>query len=117
MANYKKVSTETAPRIELHDKLGLTGAEISINTISAGECIPFIHSHKQNEEIYYVIEGAGKAIIDNEEINLVAGDWIKISPIAERQFFASNDSSISYVCMQVKENSLEEYTSNDAIIK
>ena len=117
MSNYMKVSKENAPRVELHDKLGLTGAEISVNTISAGQSVPFIHSHKQNEEIYYVIDGSGKAVIDNEEIDLVAGDWVRISPVAERQFFASENNSISYVCIQVKENSLEEFTSNDAIIK
>ena len=117
MANYMKVSAENAPRVELHDKLGLTGAEISVNTLSAGQSVPFIHSHKQNEEIYYVIDGSGKAVIDNEEINLVAGDWLRISPVAERQFFASKNNSISYVCIQVKENSLEEFTANDAIIK
>ena len=117
MSNFMKVSAENAPRVELHDKLCLTGAEISINTISAGQNVPFIHSHKQNEEIYYVIDGSGKAVIDNEEIDLVAGDWIRISPVAERQFFASENNSISYVCIQVKENSLEEFTSNDAIIK
>ena len=88
MKNYMKVSLEeNAPRVELHDKLGLTGAEISINTLPDGECVPFIHSHKQNEEVYYILSGSGKVIIDNEEINLVAGDWLKISPIAERQFF------------------------------
>ena len=117
MSNFMKVSAENAPRVELHDKLGLTGAEISVNTISAGQSVPFIHSHKQNEEIYYVIDGSGKAVIDNEEIDLVAGDWIRISPVAERQFFASENNSISYVCIQVKENSLEEFTANDAIIK
>ena len=117
MSNFMKISAENAPRVELHDKLGLTGAEISINTIFAGQNVPFIHSHKQNEEIYYVIDGSGKAVIDNEEIDLVAGDWIRISPVAERQFFASENNSISYVCIQVKENSLEEFTSNDAIIK
>lgn len=118
MKNYMKVSLEeNAPRVELHDKLGLTGAEISINTLPAGECVPFIHSHKQNEEVYYILSGSGKVIIDNEEINLVAGDWLKISPIAERQFFASKDNSISYICIQTKENSLEEFTANDAIIK
>ena len=61
MSNFMKVSSESAPRVELHEKLGLTGAEISINTIRAGESVPFIHSHKQNEEIYYVISGSGKA--------------------------------------------------------
>ncbi len=117
MSNYTKVSLENAPRVELHDKLGLTGAEISINTISAGESVPFLHSHKQNEEIYYVISGSGKAIIDEEKVDLVSGDWIKISPEAQRQFFASKNNSISYICIQVKENSLEEFTANDAIIK
>lgn len=117
MSNYMKVSAENAPRVELHDKLGLTGAEISINTLSAGQNVPFVHSHKQNEEIYFVIDGSGKVIIDNEEIDLVTGDWIRISPVAKRQFFASKDHSISYICIQVKENSLEEFTANDAIIK
>ena len=117
MSNYTKVSLENAPRVELHNKLGLTGAEISINTLPAGECVPFIHSHKQNEEIYYILSGSGKAIIDNEEINLVAGDWVKISPIAKRQFFASKDNAISYICIQTKENSLEEFTANDAIVE
>ena len=73
MSNFMKVSSENAPRVELHNKLGLTGAEISINTIQAGEGVPFIHSSK--------------------------------------------DNSLSYVCIQVKENSLENFTANDAIIK
>ena len=117
MVNYTKVSLENVPRVELHDKLRLTGAEISINTISTGECVPFLHSHKQNEEIYYILSGSGKVIIDNEEINLVTGDWLRISPIAERQFFASKDNPISYICIQTKENSLEGFTTNDAITK
>lgn len=117
MKNYKKVSVENAPRVELHDQLELTGAEISYNTIDALGCVPFIHSHKQNEEIYYILSGSGKAIIDNDEIDLVAGDFIKISPNGARQFFASKENSISYICIQVKENSLEQFTANDAIIK
>lgn len=70
-----------------------------------------------DEIIYYILSGSGKAIIDNEEINLVTGDCIKISPIAKRQFFASKDDSISYICIQTKEFSLEGFTANDAIIK
>ena len=117
MTNYKKVSAENAPRVELHEKLGLTGAEISVNTLPAGQGVPFIHSHKQNEEIYYIVFGTGKAVIDNEEVALNTGDWVRISPNADRQFFASKDNSISYICIQVKENSLDGFTADDAIIK
>ena len=114
--NYNKISIKDEPRTELHDALNLTGAEISINALPAGASVPFVHSHKQNEEIYAVLEGAGCAVIDGEKITLTAGDWLRISPAAKRQFFASKDSGIKYVCIQVKENSLEGYTMTDAVV-
>ena len=117
MDNYKKVSLENASRVELHDKLGLTGAEISYNILPAGQGVPFVHSHKQNEEIYFIVNGSGKVVIDGKEVNLTSGDFIKILPVAERQFFASDNSDITYICIQVKENSLDEFTQDDAIIK
>ncbi|MDE6597586.1 MAG: cupin domain-containing protein [Clostridia bacterium] len=116
MKNYNKASIKDEPRTELHDVLSLTGAEISINTLPAGASVPFVHSHKQNEEIYAILEGKGHAVIDGEKIPLTAGDWLRISPAAKRQFFASNDTAIKYVCIQVKENSLEGYTMTDAIV-
>ena len=105
MANYAKTNIENEGRVELHETLSLTGAEISINKLPAGANVPFIHSHKNNEEIYGIIAGKGKAIIDDEEINLTTGDWLRISPAGKRQFFASKDSELTYICIQVKENS------------
>lgn len=86
MANFSKVSVEQDARTELHDKLSLTGAEISINNLPAGACVPFVHAHKNNEEIYAVLSGKGKAVIDGETVELAAGDWIRISPAGKRQF-------------------------------
>lgn len=116
MKNFSKISAGADARVELHDILGLTGAEVSINSLPAGACVPFVHSHKQNEEIYGIIGGSGKAIIDGEETALCEGDWIRISPKAKRQFFASADCGIKYICIQVKEGSLEGYTMTDAIV-
>lgn len=117
MKNYQKISITNDARVELHDKIGLTGAEISINHLPAGTSVPFVHSHKNDEEIYAILEGNGKVMIDDESIHISAGDWIRISPKAKRQFFADTNSSIRYICIQVKENSLEEYTQDDAIIQ
>lgn len=116
MKNYNKTSIKKADRCELHDALSLTGAEISINPLPAGASVPFVHSHKQNEEIYGILEGKGYAVIDGEKVALTAGDWLRVSPAAKRQFFASNDSGIKYLCIQVKANSLEGYTMNDAVV-
>lgn len=46
MKNYSILNEINEPRVELHDKLGLTGSEISINNIPAGACVPFVHHHK-----------------------------------------------------------------------
>ena len=116
MANYTKTTIGKENRIELHEKLSLTGAEISLNKLPAGANVPFVHSHKGNEEIYGILSGNGKAIIDGEEISLSTGDWLKIAPAAKRQFFASDVSGITYICIQVKENSLEHFTAEDAVI-
>ena len=52
MTNYTKTTIGKENRIELHEKLSLTGAEISLNELPAGANVPFVHSHKENEEIY-----------------------------------------------------------------
>ena len=116
MKNYKKVSTNNEPRTELHDALELTGAEVSINALPAGASVPFVHAHKQNEEIYGIIEGSGYAVLDGEKVAFTAGDWLRVSPATKRQFFASEKEGIKYVCIQVKANSLEGYTMTDAVL-
>ena len=117
MANFNKVSVANEARTELHDKLQLTGAEVSVNNLPAGASVPFVHYHKKNEEIYFITAGRGKAVIDGETVELKAGDWLRISPVARRQFFAAENEGISYVCIQVKENSLEEYTNTDGVVE
>lgn len=117
MANFTKTHTAPDARTELHDLLSLTGAEISVNHLPAGAGVPFVHSHKKNEEIYAVLSGRGRAVIDGESVALSAGDWIRVSPAAKRQFSAAEDSAMGFICIQVKEHSLEGYTKDDAVIE
>ena len=80
-------------RTELHDLLGLTGAEVSVNTIPAGGSVPFVHAHKANEEIYFILSGKGKVEIDGQSVDLVEVDWLRIAPEGRRRIFASPDRS------------------------
>ena len=116
MSNYTKTNIGNEARAELHETLSLTGAEVSINSLPAGASVPFVHSHKNNEEIYGIIDGKGTAIIDGDTVEITAGDWLKISPAAKRQCFAASDSGITYICIQVKQNSLNGFTVDDAIV-
>lgn len=116
MANYTKINVGNEGRVELHDQLALTGAEVSINQLPAGAGVPFVHAHKNNEEIYGILAGKGKAVIDGEEISLTAGDWLKVAPAAKRQFSAAAHTGVTFVCIQVRENSLGGFTAGDAIV-
>ena len=104
MKNYTKTNIGNEGRTELHNALGLTGAEVSVNSLPAGAGVPFVHSHRNNEEIYGVVSGRGKALIDGEEVTIAVGDWLKVAPKAKRQFSAADDEGITFVCIQVKEN-------------
>ena len=116
MKNYTKTNIGNEGRVELHEKLSLTGAEISLNRLPAGAGVPFVHSHKNNEEIYGILSGRGSVVIDGETVELTAGDWVKIAPAAKRQFSAASDSEMSFVCIQVKEGSLGGFTADDAVV-
>ena len=118
MANlFEKMNVKEGARTELHDALHLTGAEVSINALPAGASVPFVHAHRENEEIYGILEGEGEVEIDGNRYPLAAGDWLRISPAAMRRFFAGEKSGIKYVCIQVKEGSLGAYTASDAVIR
>ena len=117
MANYTKTNVGNEPRTELHDVFSLTGAEVSVNNLPAGGSVPFVHSHRENEEIYAVLDGRGKFVIDGDDVELEKGDWIRIAPSAKRQIFAAEDSALSFICIQTKEGSLEHYTATDAVVE
>lgn len=114
--NYKAVSLANEPRAELKEALNLSGCEVSINALPAGVSVPFTHAHKQNEEVYIVLEGRGELFIDGEEIGVKAGDAIRIDPSGERCFRAAADSGIKFICIQAKAGSLEQFTHGDGIL-
>ena len=114
MANYKLVHSEPAPRVELHEALGLTGAEVSINTVPLNGGVPFVHVHTNNEELYMVLEGKGELWIDGETLPIQAGDSFRIDPAGKRAIRAAADSSLKYICIQTKAHSLGGFTMTDA---
>ena len=100
MANYAKTAVGKEGRVELHEKLGLTGAEISVNELPSGAGVPFVHSHKENEEIYGILAGKGKAVIDGETVelnfNVVDPNGSKL-PISGAQFLVKVQNGEGFV--------------------
>lgn len=103
-------------RVTLKEQLGLSGCEISVNELPAGVSVPFVHSHKRNEEVYLVVDGKGLFYIDGEEFEVKAGDVIRIDPSGERCIKADAASPIRFICIQAEAGSLRQYTETDGQI-
>lgn len=115
MSNFAKLSLAAdAPRAELHDALKLTGCEVSFNNLPAGVAVPFVHKHKENEELYLIVKGSGEFFLYGEIITLAAGDCVRVDPACERCIKAGNEG-LSFYCIQTKAGSLEHFTTTDGV--
>ncbi len=101
-------------RIMLGGELGLTGCEVSINSVKAGKFTPFVHAHKQNEELYMVMKGRGMFYVDGEEFAVREGSMIRVAPEGKRAIKADED--ILYICIQAAKGSLKQATMEDGIL-
>ncbi|WP_068717019.1 cupin domain-containing protein [Vibrio tritonius] len=116
MANYSLANLGKILEIQrevLHDKLSLSGSELSINNLPAGVGVPFVHAHKLNEEVYVILSGEGVFYLDGDEIAIKEGDALKVAPQAARCIKASDFCALSFICIQTKADSLEGFTEND----
>ena len=114
MSDFKKLHLDpAAPRTELHDALGLTGAEVSVNVLPAGASAPFVHNHTANEEVYGIVSGKGELYLDGKVSEVTAGDWFVITPEGRRALRAAPDSAMTYVCIQTAAGSLKGFTMTD----
>ena len=116
MANYTKTTIGKENRIELHEKLSLTGAEISLNELPAGANVPFVHYHKENEEIYIILSGHGTFQVDDEVFPIETGSIIRLATNCDRNLKNTSQQNMVYICIQARENSLKNYTMSDAEI-
>jgi len=117
--NYQATSVgdiQAKGRVTLHNELVLTGSEISINELPPGVSVPFLHSHKRNEEVYIVVKGKGRFQVDGDEFEVAEGSVIRVDPAGARCIAADSQTSIRYVCIQTEAKSLVQFTEGDGVI-
>lgn len=103
-------------KVFLKEALGLTATEVSISCLPSGGEIPFFHTHRKNEETYIIISGEGDFQVDDKVFPISSGSVVKVSPAGKRNMRNTSSSPMLYICTQARENTLEEYTGDDADI-
>lgn len=98
------------------DATGATSCEISFGTLPSGAEVPFFHTHKENEENYIILSGAGKFQVDNNVFDIAEGSVIRVATNCDRNLKCTSSEPMTYICIQAKEGSLGAYTMTDAVI-
>lgn len=60
--------------------LGLERCGLSHQRIPPGSRFPYGHTHRRQEEIYVVVGGAGRMKLDDEVIDVVRWDAVRVPP-------------------------------------
>ena len=95
------------------DDLGLTSSEISFNCMQPNTAIPFLHKHKENEEIYLCVKGQGQLLLNDKYVDLKEGTLVRVAKDTERAIRNNTDETFTFIVIQAKENSLEGSTISD----
>ena len=98
------------------DATGATSCEISFGTLPTDTSVPFFHSHKENEENYIILSGAGKFQVDSDVFEVAEGSVIRVATNCDRNLKCTSSTPMTYICIQAKEGSLGGYTMTDAEI-
>lgn len=77
----------TSPR----QKLNLQAVALGLIHLPPNEGYTFTHSHQEQEEVYIVIKGSGQVQVNDELVEFVQGDLVRVSPSARRALRANGE--------------------------
>lgn len=100
----------------LRSELGLSGIEVSLNSIAPGKGIPFLHAHRQNEELYLFLSGRGQMLLDEDIVEVSAGTAVRVAPPVLRTWRNTGEEPLVCICIQAREGSLQQATSTDGFM-
>lgn len=112
-AQHPALAAPVQGKLFLKGLLELTGGEVSLNLMPPGREVPFLHKHRQNEELYIFIKGRGQVQVDGQVIDVAEGTIIRMSPGAVRSWRNHSDQDLTYIVMQYRADCQVGATTSD----
>jgi mannose-6-phosphate isomerase-like protein (cupin superfamily) len=110
---HPKSGQEVTGKVFLKEATRATGTEISLDVIPPKSELPYFHIHRKNEETYIILKGKGYFQVDEDCFPIEEGSIIRVAPEGNRGIRNTSGEEMIYICIQSKENSLEEYSTGD----
>lgn len=86
--------------------LALTGMEVSFNRAAPGQESPFLHQHRQHEELYIFLSGQGQFQVDGQVIDVHPGTLVRVNPEGARAWRNTGTQDMTFIVIQANVGSL-----------
>lgn len=103
-------------KLFLKEPLAMTGMEVSMNKLPAGQSVPFYHQHREHEELYIFLRGKGQFLIDGNVIDVQEGSVIRVAPDGVRTWRNHSQEDLVYIVIQAKAGSLSANQIEDGVV-
>lgn len=85
--DFATLSWLTSPRRQLE----LLAVALGLINLPPNEGYTFTHTHRKQEEVYIVVTGSGRILLDDELMDLIPGDIVRVSPETRRALTAGSE--------------------------
>lgn len=110
---HPKLKQNIPGKLFTSELLQTTGMEISFQEMPPHMQIPFLHAHKEHEEVYIFLKGHGEFQVDDELIEIKEGSIIKVAPAGKRSWRNNSDTAMVFIVIQAKADTMERFEVND----
>lgn len=102
-------------KLFMKEPLGLTGMEMSLNRLPPGGEIPFLHRHRNNEELYIFIKGRGQFQVDGEVLEVGEGSVVRVARDGVRAWRNDSDEDLYFIVVQARADGMPDACISDGM--
>ena len=113
---HPKRNQEIKGKVFIGEIIKSTSEEISFTIIPPKAEMPFLHQHKNHEEIYVFLKGSGQFQVDDSLFDVSEGSVIRISPNGKRTYRNNSDNPLIFLCIQNQVGSLDNFQVEDGFL-
>lgn len=103
-------------KVFLREALGASGVEISWNSFPPGGAVPFLHAHREHEEVYLFTGGEGEFQVDGEIFPVREGSVVRVAPAGARAYRNTGIGELHFIVLQVRSGTLSGSPIADGIV-
>lgn len=108
MAELKDYVMTLSPEVKIPGKVfggqsvNATGAEFSFQSFAPGRETGFLHTHKNHEELYFVLGGKGEFQVDGNVFPITEGSVVRVAPAGRRSIRNNGSEPLVVLCVQYR---------------